>query len=171
MKSALVTPLLKKPSLDKDVMNNFRPISNLSFISKLTEKVVLRRLIDHVSSGNLHEQFQSAYKPNQSTETALTKIQNNILIALDNKRGVVLVLLDLSAAFDSVDHTLLLACMKRIGVIDVAHQWFESYLSSRTQTVCLGQIKSDPLELLQGVPQGSVLGPVLFTPYTGPIGQ
>ena len=171
MKSALVAPYLKKPSLDKDVMNNFRPISKLSFISKLTERVVLRRLIDHVSSGNLHETFQSAYKPNHSTETALTRIQNDILMALDNKRGVVLVLLDLSAAFDTVDHTLLLACMKRIGVIDVAHQWFESYLSSRTQIVCLTQTKSDTLELLQGVPQGSVLGPVLFRLYTGPIGQ
>ena len=135
MKSALVTPYLKKPSLDKDVMNNFCPISKLSFISKLTERVVLRRLIDQVSSGNLHETFQSAYKPNHSTETALTRIQNDILMALDNKKGVVLVLLDLSAAFDTVDHTLLLASMKRIGVIDVVHQWFESYLSSRTQTV------------------------------------
>ena len=121
MKSALVTPLLKKPSLDNDVMNNFRPISMLSFISKLTERVVLRRLIDHVSSGNLHETFQSAYKPNHSTETALARIQIDILMALDNKRGVVLVLLDMLAAFDTVDHTLLLACMKRIGVIDVAH--------------------------------------------------
>ena len=99
----------EKPSLDKDVMNNFRPISNLSFISKLTDRVVLRRLIDHVSSGNLHEKFQSAYKPNHSTETALTRIQNDILMALDNKKGVVLVLFDLSAAFDTVDHTLLLA--------------------------------------------------------------
>ena len=103
MKSALVTPLLKKPSLDKDVMNNFRPTSNLSFISKLTERVVLRRLIDHISSGNLHEQFQSAYKPNHSTKTALTRIHYDILMALDNKRGVVLVLLDLSSAFDTVD--------------------------------------------------------------------
>ena len=124
MKSALVTPYLKKPSLDKDVMNNFRPISKLSFISKLTERDVLRRLIDHVSSGNLHETFQSAYKPNYSREPALTRIQNDILMALDNKRGVVL--LDLSAAFDTVDHTLLLACTKRIVVTDVAHQWFES---------------------------------------------
>ena len=81
MKSALVTPLLKKPSLDKDVMNNFRFISGVSFISKLTERVVLRSLIDHTSSGNLHEQFQSAYKPNHSTETALTRIQNDILIS------------------------------------------------------------------------------------------
>ena len=171
MKSALVTLYLKKPSLDKDIMNNYRPISNLSFISKLTERVVLRRLIDHVSSGYLHEKFQSAYKPNHSTETALTRIQNDILMAVDNKRGVVLVLLYLQAAFDTVDHTLLLACMKRTGVTDVALQWFESYLSPRTQTVCLGQTKSDPLELLQGVPQESVLGPVLFTLYTGPIGQ
>ena len=94
------------------------------------------RLIDHVSSGNLHETFQSAYKPNHTTETALTRFQNDIVMALVNKRGVVLVLLDLSAPFDNVDHTLLLACMKRTGVIDVAHQCFESYLSSRTQTVC-----------------------------------
>ena len=71
MKVALVTPLLKKPSLDKDVMKNFRPVSNLSFISKLTERVVLNRLIDHVSRNNLQEKFQSAYKPNHSTETAL----------------------------------------------------------------------------------------------------
>ena len=82
---------------------------------------MLRRLIDHVSSGNLHEKFQSAYKPNHSTETALTRIYNDILMALDNKRGVVLVLLDLSAAFETIDHTLLLACMKRIGVIDFGH--------------------------------------------------
>ena len=116
-------------------MNNFRPISNLSFISKLTERVLLRRLIDHISSGNLHEKFQSAYKPNHSTETALTRIRNDILMAMENKRGVVLVLLDLSAAFDTVDHTLLLACMKRTGVIDVTHQWFESYLSLRTHTL------------------------------------
>ncbi|KAK2160469.1 hypothetical protein NP493_1646g00002 [Ridgeia piscesae] len=87
MKSALVTPLLKTPSLDKDFMNSFHPISNLSFIYfKLTERFVLRRLIDHISSGNLHEQFQSAYKPNHSTETALTRIQIDILTVLDNKR-------------------------------------------------------------------------------------
>ena len=171
MKAALVTPLLKTPSLDKDVMKNFRPVSNLSFISKLTERVVLNRLVDHVSRNNLQEKFQYAYKPNHSTETALMRIQNDILMTLDNKRGVLLFLLDLTAAFDTVDHTLLLACMRSAGVIGVAHKWFESYLTSRTQTVCLGQTQSDPSELLQGVPQGSVLGPVLFTLYTGPIGQ
>ena len=80
-----------------------------------------------------------------------------------------LFLLDLTAAFDTVDHTLLLACMRSAGVIGIANTWLESYLTSRT--VCLGETQSDPLELLQGVPQGSVPGPVLFTLYTGPIGQ
>ena len=171
MKAALVTPLLKKQSLDKNVMENFRPVSNLSFISKLTERVVLKRLTDHILCNNLHEQFQSAYKPNHSTETALMRVQNDILMSVDKKRGVVLIMLDLSAAFDTVDHSLLLGRMRSAGVIGIAHQWFESYLTSRTQSVCLGRTKSLPSELLQGVPQGSVLGPVLFILYTGPIGQ
>ncbi|KAI0236788.1 hypothetical protein LSAT2_012687 [Lamellibrachia satsuma] len=152
-------------------MKNFRPVSNTSFISKLTERVVLNRLIDHVSRNNLQEKFQSAYKPNHSTETALMRIQNDNLMTLDNKRDVLLFLLDLSAVFDTVDHTLLLACMRSAGVIGIARKWFESYLTSRTRTVSLGQTQSDPSELLQGMPQGSVLGPVLFTLYTGPIGQ
>ena len=118
-----------------------------------------------------HEQFQSAYKPHHSTETALMRVQNDILMSLDNKRGVVLIMLDLSAAFDTVDHSLLLGRMRSAGVIGIAHQWFASYLTSMTQSVCLGRTKSQPSELLQGVPQGSVLGPVLFTLYTGPIGQ
>ena len=141
-------------------MKNFRPVSNLSFISKLTERVVLNRLIDHVSHNNLQDKFQSAYKLYHSTETALMRIQNDMLMTLDNKTGVLLFLLDMSAAFDTVDHTLLMAYMRSEGVIGFAHKWFESYLTSRTQTVRLGQTQSDPSELLQGVPQGSVLGPV-----------
>ena len=117
MKAALVTLLLKKPSLDKNVMENFRPVSNLSFISKLTERVVLKRLTDHILRNNLHEQFQSAYKPNHSTETSLMRVQNDILMSLDNKRGVVLIMLDLSAAFNTVDHSLLLGRMRNAGVI------------------------------------------------------
>ena len=99
------------------------------------------------------------------------RVQNDILMSVDNKRGVVLIMLDVSAAFDMVDHSLLLDRMRSAGVIGITHQWFESYLTSRTQSVCLGRTKSQPSELLQGVPQGSVLGPVLFVLYTGPIGQ
>ena len=122
MKAALVTPLLKKPSLDKNVMENLRPVSNLSFISKLTKRVVLKRLTDHILCNNLHEQFQSAYEPNHSTETALMRVQNDILMSVENKRGVVLIMLDLSAAFDTVDHSLLLDRMRSAGVIGITHQ-------------------------------------------------
>ena len=121
-----VTPLLKKPSLDKNVMENLRPVSNLSFISKLTERVVLKRLTDHILCNNLHAQFQSAYKPNHSTETSLMRVHNDMLMGLDNKRGVVLIMLDLSAAFDTVDHSLLLGRMRSAGTIGIAHQWFAS---------------------------------------------
>ena len=91
-------------------------------------------------------------------------------MALDNKRGVFLVLLEMSGPFDSVGHTLLLVCIKITGITDVAHQWFESYLSSITQTVCLGQTQINPLNLLHGSPQGSVLDLGLFVLYMGPIG-
>ena len=137
----LVTPLPKKTSVDKNVMENFRPVSNLSFISKWTERVVLKRLTDHIMRNNrpIHEQFLSVYKPNHSTETALMRVHNDILMSLDNKRGVVLIMLDLSAEFDTVDHSLLLGRMRSAGVIGIAHQWFASYLTSRTQSVCLGR--------------------------------
>ena len=135
MKAALMTPLLKKLTLDKDVMKSFRPVSNRSLIYKLKERVVLNKLTDHVSRNNLQYKFKSTYKPNHSFEIVLMRIQNDILMTLDNKRGVLLFPLDLSVAFDTIDHTLLLACMRSAGVIGVAHKWFESYLIYRAQTV------------------------------------
>ena len=113
---------------------------------------MLNRLTDHVSRNNLQEKFQSAYKPNHSTETALMRIHNDILMTLENKGGVLQFLLDLLAAFDTVDHALLLACMRSAGFIGVARKWFESYLTSMTQIERLGQTQSDPSELFQGVP-------------------
>ena len=104
---ALLNPLLKKPTLDVEVFSNFRPISNLTFMSKLTEKVVASQLINHISSNGLDEILQSAYKQFQSTETALVKVFNDIILDVDRNRTVILLLLDLSAAFDTVDHTIL----------------------------------------------------------------
>ena len=111
---------------------------------------MLRSLIDHVSSGNLYEneKFQLAYKLNHSTETALKRIQNDTLMALDNKSGVMRVLLDLSATFDTVHHTLLMTYTQSTGITNVTHQWFESYVSSRSDIVYLGQTQLDLLELL-----------------------
>ena len=87
-------------------MNNYRPISNLPFISKLLERYVARCLLDHMTANNLLERHQSAYKSHHSTETALVLVQNDILGALDRRFGVILVLLDMSAAFDTVNHEI-----------------------------------------------------------------
>ena len=98
----MVTPLLKKASLDPDVPINYRPVSNLCFISKILENVVLRLLDDHKTVHDLYEPFQSAYRSGHSTETAVLQVQNDILRAIDDGNCAFLVLLDLSAAFDSV---------------------------------------------------------------------
>ncbi len=165
-KDAIVKPLLKKPSLDPDNLKNYRPVSNLQFLSKLTEKVVLRQLIIHLQANNLFYANQSAYRAGHSTETALLKITNDLLNALDNNQVSLLSLLDLSAAFDTVDHSILLNRLHSFGISGCVLAWFGSYLSNRTQTVSINGCKSLPAPLKYGVPQGSVLGPVLFILYT-----
>ena len=169
-KHALVKPLIKKPSLANELMKNYRPISNLPFLSKILEKVVLKQLTDHMTKNNLNEKMQSAYKPLHSTETALLRIQNDILLSLGNKRGVILVLLDLSAAFDTIDHEILLSRLKGLlGIQETVLAWFNSYLKFRTNAVFINNNTSEKSESTFGVPQGSVLGPVLFTIYTMPL--
>ena len=163
---------MKKPSLDPEDLKNFRPVSNLPYISKIIEHVVAAQLNKHMSENNLYEVFQSAYKKSHSNETALTRVQNDILRSLDEKKCVLLVLLDLSSAFDTVDHTLLLSRLSScIGVSDMALAWFKSYLSGRYQAVQVNQSTSRKQHLRFGVPQGSVLGPLLFSIYTLPLGQ
>ena len=105
--SALVRPLLKKPTVDPQVLRNYRPVANLAFLSKVLEKVIAAQLTSHTKAHDLYENYQSAYRCHHSTETALIKVHND-LRALDNGCGVFLVLLDLSAAFDTLDHDILL---------------------------------------------------------------
>ena len=111
-----------------------------------------------------------AYKQNHSTETALLKVQNDLLTAIDTYGGAVLILLDLSAAFDTIDHTILLQRLHELGIRDAALDWFKSYLSQRRQSVVINGTRSSHRNLSFGVPQGSVLGPILFTLYTTPLG-
>ena len=169
-KKSIIVPLLKKPSLDAEVLKHYRPVSNLAFISKIIEKAVVLQLNDHLSTNNLFETYQSAYRRLHSTETALLKVQNDILIALDNKEAVVLLLLDLSAAFDTVCHTTLLKLLKSLyGITGKVLTWMESYLTNRCQAVMINNHISSSRDLSFGVPPGSVLGPILFSLYIAPM--
>ena len=171
MKQAVVIPLLKKTSLQPD-FKNYRPVSNLSFISKILERVVASRLLKHLEDGQLLEKMQSAYRPNHSTETALVRVQNDILMNMEQQEVTILVLLDLSAAFDTVHHkTLLNHLEKYFGLTGTVLQWFQSYLEGRQQSVSVNGTTSKPQHLTCGVPQGSVLGPILFTMYTHGLGH
>ena len=171
MKRAIVRPSLKKPSLDYQLYKNHRPISNLMFLSKCCEKVVASQFISHLRENKLEEIFQSAYKVGHSTESALLRVHNEVLRALDDGKCVTLVLLDLSAAFDTVDHGILLSRLSQcIGVQGSAYTWFESYLSSRSQFVQIRDTSSSDRQLTCGLPQESVLGPILYLVYTSPLG-
>ena len=170
-KSSLVRPLLKKPSLDPDNFKNYRPVSNLPFLSKVLEKVVDAQIERHLTSNNLHEQHQSAYRKFHSTETALIKVQSDILQSLDQGNATVLVLLDLSAAFDTLDHdTLLHRLENHFGITGKPLEWMTSYFKDRFQTVCIDGELSNPVLMSYSVPQGSVLGPKNYIMYTKPVG-
>ena len=156
-RQALVLPTLKKCGLDI-AYKNFRPVSNLPYVSKLSEREAADQLIDHMTINGLHFELQSAYKKHHSTESALLKVKNDILLNMDKQKVTLLVLLYLSAAFDTVRHDILLD-----GVTDQALNWFTSFLSDRTQRVAVNGGLSDTFPLAQGVLEGSCLGPLLFT--------
>ena len=173
---ALVRPLLKKPNLDL-LKTNYRPVSNLSYVSKLVEHVVAVQLVNHIERHNLIEVHQSAYCAYHSTETALLKVKTNVIRALENQEVACLILLDLSAASNTIDHNTLLKRLEtRFAVTDTALNWLRSYLTNRTQAVTVGDpllqgSRSAFVLLKSGIPQGSILGPILFTIYTAPIGD
>ena len=166
LKDAIVKPLLKKQGLDADEMSNYRPVANIPFLSKTIEYDVAVELERHMSSNNLHIPHHSGYKPFHSCETLLLRLNNDILIAMDTGKCTIIILLDLSAAFDTVDHDRLLYILfHEIGLRGDVLRWFESYLFQRRQAVNIHGKLSDFVETPYGVPQGSVLGPILFNIY------
>ena len=169
-KKALVTPLLKKPSIDKNIYSNYRPVSNLPFISKITEKVIKSRLYSHLEENHLFNPNQSAYIPHHSTETVLLSLHDYIVRAISTQKLTCVCLLDLSAAFDTIDHNILIKRLESwFGITGNALQWFRSYLADRFFAVNVEHSISASTPLLYGVPQGSVLGPILFSLYTTPL--
>lgn len=141
----MVHPLIKKDNLDADVFANYRPISNLSFLSKTLERIVASQIEGYLTTNGLFAKMQSAYRKHHSTETALLRVVNDIHQAIDNKREAVLVLLDLSAAFDTIDHAILLDRLRdRYGFSGTVLRWIESYLKYRPQCIVLDKILSRP---------------------------
>ena len=139
-------------------------------MSKVVEKCVAKRLIDYFDANGVDVLNQSAFRKLHSTETALIRVHNDIAVASGQNRLVILLLLDLSAAFDTVDHCILLSCLsRRFGIGGRALEWFRLYLGDRTQFVNINGSTSNRRVLQFGVPQGLVLGLLLFSLYTSPL--
>lgn len=160
-KSARVTPLFK--SGDPSDVNNYRPISIICVIAKVFEKLIFNQLSAYVNQSNILSPFQSGFRSNFSTTTALLKFTNDIFSSFDKGQLTGAIFIDLSKAFDMVDHYLLLDKLFSIGLSHQAVLWFNAYLHNRRQYVSFYGSQSDYLVVDKGVPQGSTLGPLLFS--------
>ena len=169
LKHACLTPVIKNLSLDSEQFKNFRPVSNLQFIGKLIERVVFRRLSNHLKRNDLNVSNQYGYKKGHSCETLLLKLINDILKGFESNFATVLLLLDLSAAFDTVNINKLLDILRNeIGICGIACDWFSSFLRDKTMSIKINNSNSEVHYLYSGVAQGSVLGPALFNIYIRP---
>ena len=172
LKQAIINPIIKKQTLDANVFKNYRPVANIPFISKLIDKHVFKCINEHMDNNNLGENLQSAYRPRHRTETALLHVKNNIMHSIHNQQGVFLVLLDLSAAFDTVEHSILVSRMaNEVGLRGIALEWYKSYFNNRSTKVCINDTFSDCHHMDYGFPQGSIVGPGSFKIYIIPIGR
>ncbi len=170
-KQARVSPLLKKPALNPALLENYRPVSLLPFIAKSLERVVFNQLSLFLAQNNILDNNQSGFRSGHSTETALLSVTEALRLARAASKSSVLILLDLSAAFDTVNHQILMSILRKMGVSGTALLWFESYLSDRSFRVSWrGEVSKSQL-LATGVPQGSVLGPLLFSIYMSSLGS
>uniref|UniRef100_A0A803TBP9 Reverse transcriptase domain-containing protein n=1 Tax=Anolis carolinensis TaxID=28377 RepID=A0A803TBP9_ANOCA len=161
LKLAVIKLLLKKPSLDNS-LDNYRPISNLPFLGKFVERVVATQLQAFFVETDFLDLAQSGFRPGHGTETTLVALVDDLCRELDRGSVSLLVLLDLSAAFDTVDHGILLGSLARMGLGGTVLLWLRSFLEGRSQMVSLGDTCSVPQPLTCGVLQGSVLSPMLF---------
>lgn len=170
-KTACVRPLLKKAGLET-IYSNYRPVSNLNFLSKVLEKLVLQQFNNHCAKFHLYPDYQSAYRQYFSCETALIKIVDDILWNMEDRKVTALACIDLSAAFDTVDHGILLDVMQQnFGITDTALQWFATYLQPREFMVNVGEAYSSSKALTFSVPQGSCIGPTLYSVYASTMSE
>ncbi|KAF7244472.1 VWFA and cache domain-containing protein 1 [Varanus komodoensis] len=171
LKEAVIRPVLKKASLDPETATNYRPVANIPFLGKVLERVVAGQLQALLDETDYLDPFQSGFRPGYSTESALVALYDDLCREKDRGSTSLLVLLDLSAAFDTIDHGILLDRLAGLGVGGTALQWFRSYLDGRFQKVVLGDHVSTSWQLCHGVPQGCILSPLLFNIYMKPLGE
>jgi len=168
-KYAQISPLLKSPTLDNADVASYRPVSNLRTMGKLLERLAQLQFRPHILAAPAFSPYQSAYRPSHSTETAALFITNNLL---RSPLPSLLVSLDLSSAFDCVKHSILLSRLSQdFGFSGLPLAWLESYLTGRTQQIFWNGDRSLISSVLMGVPQGSVLGPLLFCAYVSPVSR
>ncbi len=170
-KQARITPLLKKPTLNPTLLGNYRQVSLLPSLQKTLERVVFNQVSAFLTQNNLLDSNQSGFRSGHSTETALLSVVEALRLARAASKSSLLILLDLSAAFDTVNHQILLSTLLKKGISGTALQWFESYLSDRSFKVSWRGEVSKSQHLATGVPQGSVLGPLLFSVYMASLGS
>ena len=163
LKHAAVIPIYK--SGPKDNIANYRPISLLSTYSKIFEKLMKKFLLNFLTNKSIINQEQFGFRQGLSTVSALTAFTNNIYSALDAQHTMLTIYVDLKKAFDTVKHDILLQKLKHYGIRGIIHDWFRDYLTSRTQSTKFQKYLSLPRHIQYGVPQGSVLGPILFLIY------
>ena len=164
MKIAKVVPIFKNSGSDT-IMKNYRPVSLLPVLSKVLERIVYNRLFHYLMKHNIFSPAQYGFLPNRSTELAILELQDRIMEITNNKESCVGVFMDLSKAFDTLDHKILLDKLNYYGIRGVALDWFCNYLSNRRQFVNIDGTSSGQLPISCGVPQGSILGPLLFLIY------
>ncbi len=170
-KQARITPLLKKPTLNPTIFGNYRLVSLLPFIAKTLERVVFNQVSAFLTHNNLLDSNQSGFRSVHSTETALLWVVEAVRLARAASKISLLVFLHLPAAFGMVNHQILLSTLLRKGISGTTLQWFESYLSDSSFKVSWRGEVSKSQHLATGVPQGSVLGPLLFSVYMASLGS
>ena len=167
LKVSLITPVYKNE--DETSFSNYRPIAVLPCFSKLLEKLMYKRLINFIEKHEILYNSQYGFRKNRSTEMAITSLTTKITEAIENKEFTAGIFLDLSKAFDTVNHSILIEKLQHYGIRGIALEWFKNYLTNRTQVVKYNNVVSRKEIIVCGVHQGLVLGPLLFLLYINDI--